>query len=190
MNFANKTSEGVMIESTSGWKRFIDSKKEIRKISSITGCAMLTALDIVLRAFRIDFSNILSIGFSSLAVAASALFYGPLLTGLAGIIADTLGYMIHPNGPYFPGFAINAFLTGVIYGCFFYQKKITVTRVILARLCISVIINLILTPLWLNMMYGNAIFALPRIIKNIVMFPLDAWLLYIVLKGAARIKKG
>lgn len=188
MNFANETSQNPVEEK--GWVLFKNSAKEIRKVSSITGCAMFTALDILLRAVRIDFSAILSIGFSSLAVAVSGLFYGPLLTGLAGIIADTLGYILHPNGPYFPGFAISAFLTGVIYGCFFYKKEISIKRVILARLCITVIINLILTPIWLNMMYGNPIFALPRIIKNIVMFPLDAWLLYMVLKVATRIKKG
>lgn len=187
MNFAKDTTP-IQVEDT-GWKRFKSSTKEIKKVSSITGCAMLTAMDVALRAVRIDFSNILSIGFSSLAVAVSALYYGPVLTGLAGIIADTLGYLIHPNGPYFPGFAISAFLTGVIYGLFFYKKTLSVKRVILARLTITIVINLILTPLWLHMMYGNAIFALPRIIKNVVMFPLDAWLLYMVLKVALRIKK-
>lgn len=166
-----------------------DSAKEIKKVSSICGCAMFTAIDIILKAVRIDFSAFLSIGFSSLAVAVSALYYGPILTGLAGVIADTLGYLIHPNGPYFPGFAISAFVTGLIYGCFFYkQEDISWKRVILARLSITIVINLILTPLWLNMMYGTLLFAVPRIIKNIVMFPLDAWLLYIVLKTAKRIQ--
>ena len=181
MNFASFFSK--LSQSTK------DSANEIKKVSSICGCAMFTALDIILRAIRIDFSAVLSLGFSTLAVAASAMYYGPLLTGLAGIIADTLGHLVHPNGPYFPGFAISAFITGVIYGCFFYkQEKISWKRVILARLCITVVINLILTPLWLNMMYGNALFAVPRIIKNIVMFPLDAWLLYIVLKTALRVR--
>ena len=166
-----------------------DSAQNFRHVKDICGCAMFTALDILLKMVRIDFSNILSIGFSSLAVAVSAFYYGPVLTGIAGVIADTLGYIVHPNGPYFPGFAINAFLTGVIYGCFFYkQEDISWKRVIMARLCITILINLILTPLWLNMMYGNAIFAIPRIIKNVVMFPLDAWLLYIVLKTAKRIQ--
>lgn len=186
MNFANKQLKPH--DKAGRLTRFKQSAQEIRHVKSITGCAMLTAIDIILKVIRIDISAFLSIGFSSLAVAVSGLYYGPLLTGMAGVIADTLGYLVHPNGPYFPGFAISAFFTGVIYGCFFYKQNITIKRVILARLCITVCINLLLTPLWLNMMYGNALFAVPRIVKNIVMFPLDVWMLHVVLKTALRIR--
>lgn len=165
-----------------------DSAHQFKHVRSLCGCSMLTALNMVLHAVRIVITNLLEISFSSLAIAVAALYYGPIMTGVAGIIADTLNYLIRPSGPYFPGFAINAFLTGVIYGCFFYkQKSIHWKRVILARLSITVIINLILTPLWLYMLYGSVFFAVPRIIKNIVMFPIDTWLLYMVLKTALRV---
>lgn len=181
MNFAKEIKQLPSL-----WKQ---SSQNLRSVRAITGCALFTALNIILTAVRIDLTPMLSIGFSSLAVAVSGFYYGPILTGLAGIIVDNLGYIIHPNGPYFPFFAINAFLTGFIYGSFFYkQETVSLKRVILARICITVLINLILTPIWLHMMYGNAIFAVPRIIKNIVMLPIDIWLLYIVLKTAKRIR--
>ena len=90
---------------------------------------------------------------------------------------------------WFPGFAVNEFLTGMIYGCFFYKKKITLLRVIIARACITVFINLILTSLWLNMMYQSPLFTMVRLIKNVVMFPVDVALLYAALKGAERVRK-
>lgn len=71
----------------------------------------------------ISISPTLRIGFSSVFAGVSGMVYGPMLTGFAGVIADTLKYMIRPDGPYFPGFAINEFLTGFIYGCFFYKRK-------------------------------------------------------------------
>ena len=117
------------------------------------------------------------------------MYYGPICTGFAGVIADTLKYIIRPDGPYFPGFAVNEFLTGMIYGCFFYKKKITLPRVIIARACITVFINLILTSLWLNMMYQSPLFTMVRLIKNVVMFPVDVALLYAALKGAERVHR-
>ena len=55
--------------------------------------------------------------------------------------------------------------------------------------CITVFINLILTSLWLNMMYQSPLFTMVRLIKNVVMFPVDVALLYAALKGAERVRK-
>lgn len=165
-----------------------DSAKEVRRVTSITGTAMLTALNVSVGTMFIPITPTLRIGFSSIFAGVSGMYYGPLITGMAGVIADTLKYIIRPDGPYFPGFAINEFLTGMIYGIFFYKKDITLPRVILARLCITVFINLILTSLWLNMMYQSPLFTMIRLVKNVVMFPVDVALLYFALKAAKRIQ--
>ena len=164
-----------------------ESAKEVRRVTSITGTAMLTALNVAAGTLFIPITPTLRIGFSSIFAGVSGMYYGPVITGMAGVIADTLKYIIRPDGPYFPGFAINEFLTGMIYGAFFYKKDITLPRVILARLCITVFINLILTSLWLNMMYQSPLFTTIRLIKNVVMFPVDVALLYFALKAAKRV---
>lgn len=165
------------------------SAKEVRRVKSICGCAMLTALNVAVGTLFIPITPTLRIGFSSIFAGVSGMYYGPVITGMAGVIADTLKYIMRPDGPYFPGFAINELLTGMIYGSFFYKKEITLPRVILARLCVTVFINLILTSLWLNIMYQNPLFTMVRLIKNIIMFPMDVALLYAALKAAKRIKK-
>ena len=120
----------------------------------------------------------------------SGFVVGPFLSGLGGVIADTLGYIVNPTGPYFPGFAINELITGLIYGFMFYkQKEIKLPRVIIARLLHTILINLLLTPIWLNILYGSTFFAIPRIIKNIVLFPIDVFILYSALKVANQIFK-
>ena len=49
------------------------------------------------------------------------------------------------------------------------------------------VLNLFLTPLWLNLMYGNAfVITTLRLVKNIVKFPIDTVLLYVVLKFAEK----
>lgn len=165
------------------------SAEQLRKVPALTGTAMLTALNVVVGTLFIPITPTLRIGFSSIPAAVCGMYYGPICTGFAGVIADTLKYIIRPDGPYFPGFAVNEFLTGMIYGCFFYKKKITLLRVIIARACITVFINLILTSLWLNMMYQSPLFTMVRLIKNVVMFPVDVALLYAALKGAERVHK-
>ena len=166
-----------------------ESSKELKKVKSITGCSMLTALNVAVGTLFIPITPTLRIGFSSVFAGVSGMVYGPVITGVAGVIADTLKYIIRPDGPYFPGFALNEFLTGMIYGCFFYKKKITLRRVIVARLMVTILINLCLTSLWLNIMYDNALFTMARLIKTIVMFPVDVAILYAALKAGERISK-
>ncbi|MBQ5326371.1 MAG: hypothetical protein J6K80_04110, partial [Oscillospiraceae bacterium] len=67
-----------------------------------------------------------------------------------------------------------------------YKKDVKLSRVIIARVVVTVGINLTLTPLWLSFMYGNAYkFMVPaRLIKNMVMLLIDIFILYNLLKFA------
>ena len=176
MNFANI------------YNTFKSAKKELYKVSALVGSAMLIALDLLLNSFRIVVSNLLEISFSFVALAVCAMQYGPILGMLVGAITDVLGHFLRSSGAFFPGFTINAILSGLIYGCFFYQKEVTWKRVILCRLLIMVLINLILTPIWLHMMYGSALLTSIRIIKNIILFPIDSILLYFILKTVQKVR--
>lgn len=166
---------------------FSDWTAELRRLSSLTGAAMLTALGTVLNRFTISFSAVLRLSFAFLTVALSGMLYGPVLTGVMGIVGDLLRYLVVGGGFYFPGFTFNEFLAGFLYGCFLYKKPVTLLRVFLARFTVVVIINLVLTPLWLSILYQDAFIALVsvRIVKNIVMLPIETLLLYALCKRAA-----
>lgn len=164
---------------------------EVRRVRSLAGTAMLAAMNLVLNQFTIMVSQMLEIGFAFLATACAAYLYGPWLAGLAGIVTDTVGYLLRPNGPYFPFFAINEFLLGFIYGCWLYKKPVTLLRTFLACLTVVLVINLCLSPIWLNMMYGNvAVISGLRLIKNIIKLPVDTLLLYTILKTVEKRRIG
>ena len=116
------------------------------------------------------------------------MFYGPVTAAVVGAGADIVAFFVKPNGFFFPGFTINAALSGFIYGVFLYKKQVTLKRVALAALTSTVVINLILTPIWLNMMYGTALFAVPRIIKNAIQYPINVALCYIVCKNVSVVR--
>lgn len=163
--------------------RIIASAKGLKKTHTLAGTGLLAALNLVLNQFTVALSTFLEIGFSFLAAAMCGFLYGPVVAGLAGIITDTLGYFLRPNGGYFIGFTLNEFLLGFIYGCWFYKRKVSLLRTFLACLSVVIVINFFLTPLWLNIMYGNAfVISSARLIKNIIKLPIDTGLLYLVLK--------
>lgn len=166
------------------------STSELKKVTSLSGCAMLTTVKAVIAQFTIAVSNILEIGFSGIVVGVTGMYYGPWLSGIAGVIADTIEYILRPSGPYFPGFAINEFVIAFIYGTFFYKQELTWKRVLCAQLLVMLIVNMMLTPLWLNILYGNTFWALftARIIPQLLKFPIDCLLMYSLLKTLSRIK--
>lgn len=89
-----------------------------------------------------------------------------------------------------PGFTLNEFLLGFLYGCWLYKKPVSLWRTFCACLSAVLVINLVLTPLWLNIMYGNAfVISGMRLIKNAVKLPLDTALLYFLLKAVETHRK-
>lgn len=170
---------------------FKNAAQEVRRIKSLTGAAMLAALHVVINQLVIPVGNLLEVGFAFLASGVSGYLYGPWLAGIAAIVADIAGYFLRPNGGFFIGFTLNEFIIAFIYGCFFYQKQITKKRAFFAVLTTTVLINLTLTPIWLYIMYGKSFFAMLgiRLIKNAIKLPIDAILLYLVLKTTEKYLK-
>ena len=165
--------------------------EEVHRLSSMVGTAMLAALHLVLNQFTFAVSQFLEIGFTFLATASAAYLYGPWLAGLMGIAADTLGYFLRPNGTYFPGWTLNEFLLGFLYGCWLYKKPVTLWRTFAACLSAVLLINLCLTPLWLHLVYGNAfVITGLRLVKNLIKLPIDTLLLYTLLKALQARRKG
>ncbi len=169
--------------------RLRDAALMLRRTACLAGAAMLAAVGLVLNQIVIPVSQFLEIGFAFLAAGACAFLYGPWMAGLMGVVTDLIGYFLRPNGGFFPGFTLNEFLLGFLYGCWLYKKPVTLWRTFCACLSAVLLINLLLTPLWLHLMYGNA-FVLTglRLIKNAVKLPVDTALLYCVLKTAQKYK--
>ncbi|MBR5467803.1 MAG: folate family ECF transporter S component [Firmicutes bacterium] len=165
-----------------------ESAKGLKKVRVLTGSALLIAIDVIIDFARIVVSNIFEISFSFLAIAMAGMFYGPVVAAVVGAAADIIAYVIKPSGFFFPGFTLNMAVMGFIYGMFFYKKKITLKRVALAVLVESIVINLVLTPIWLNIMYGNELFAVVRVVKTAVQYPANVALCYVVCKNLTAVR--
>lgn len=166
-------------------EKFYYSYKEIKNVRSLVTLSLLVALQLILSFFRIDILPTLRFSFSFIAIFLMGTMYGPVAAGIGAGIGDIVVYIMKPTGPYFFGFTFNAILGGIIVGLFMYRSKLSLWRVIGARTCITLFVNLILNTLWLSLIGGKAFMALliPRIVKNIVMLPIEIIVVWCLLKA-------
>ena len=153
----------------------------MNKTHNVVFVALLIALNVVLTRFVAIQTPIVRIGFGFIPIALSAMFFGPVIGGITAALSDIVGMLIFPQGAFFPGFTLSAFLGGVIYGLFLYGKPKTWVNIALCALTISIVVNLGLNTLWLTMITGNAFAAIivPRIIKEIILIPIRTVVIYI-----------
>lgn len=159
---------------------FSDSYKEFRQVRTVATLGMFGAISVVLGSMTLVIGDYIKIGFSSIAQQFVYYLFGPAVGGFFAGALDILKYFIKPTGAFFPGWTISAMAAGVLYGCFFYKKPLTLWRVLAAELTVSVVCNMVLGTLWLTIMYEKAFLALlpMRVIKNLIMWPVNSALFY------------
>ena len=159
----------------------MDNKFDVKKLIQIS---LLIAIEVILTRFCSIQTPIVRIGFGFLPIAIIAMMYGPLSAGIAYAIGDLLGVTLFPAGSFFPGFTLTAFLTGITYGVFLYNKPKTWSRIVGAVLTVCLVLNLGLDTYWLSILMGQGYVALlpTRIIKAALMIPVQTIIIGIIWK--------
>ena len=152
---------------------------------------MMTAIITVLSFFTLKPVEFLKITFGFIPISIVGALYGPVVGGMVGVAADVIGYAINPTGPYFIGFTISGFLSGFIYGMFLYKQRITLVRVLLAKLTISLFVQIGLNSVWLKILFGTPIIAMlpTRLLKNAILLPIEVAIMFAVLKSLDKLLK-
>lgn len=167
-----------------------DAAAEFRNTRVLVFAALMIALRVALKSIRIPVAPNLDIYVTLFVNALGAMTFGPVVAIAAAAVSDTLGCLIFPSGPYFFPFILTEIAGSLIFALFLYRAEITVRRVVLCRFCVNFLVNILLqTPimaLYYQMMLGKSYtwFNLPRIIKNLVLFPFEAVLLVLFLRYA------
>ena len=164
--------------------RFTQSLHELQQVRAVTFCGIMGALAIVLKfVATIEIGQYIRIGFSNLPNVVVDFLFGPFTGAVFAGIMDIVKYMIRPAGAFFPGFTVSAAVGALIYGSFLYKRKPTLSRVLLADLCVKGLVNIGLNTLWLTMLYSRGFLAIlpARIISNTVMLPIDTVIVFFTL---------
>lgn len=171
------------------------NNKKSNKINTKTlvQAAILVAISIVLtRVGSIMIIPTLRLGFGETPLIMSGFLFGPVIGGLSGLVADLIGFVINPQGPYHPGFTFSSIMWGVIAGLFamYYRKNMkekevfTPLRVTITVAVAMVVISLGLNTFWLSRLYGKGFIAMipGRILNLLVSTPIQSYILTILLK--------
>lgn len=164
---------------------FTDSYRELKSVRTITTSAMFAAVSIILGMYSINVGNYIRIGFSTIPNGIIAYLFGPVAGGLFSASLDVLKYLLKPAGAFFPGLTMVTLLAGVMYGCMYYRKPITIRRVLASKLLVMLVCNVLLNTLCLSILYGDGFMVLlpARAVKNLVMWPIDSMIFYTMIKA-------
>ena len=157
--------------------------RELRSVRSLVLCALFVALRVALHAIAIPVGENLNIYATFFVNALGSMIYGPVLGLVGGLLSDTISALVFPSGIYFFPFAFIEMASSFIYGLFLYRARLGAWRGILSKFAVTAVCNLIMTPVVMYYYYitvlgkSYTLLSLPRVIKNVALFPLEAILL-------------
>ncbi|MBQ2830584.1 MAG: folate family ECF transporter S component [Oscillospiraceae bacterium] len=157
-------------------------------IHTLVQLALLVAVEIVLSRFCSINAWNTKIGFNFLPTALAAILYGPFCAAIVAALGDFLGAVLFPIGPYFPGFTITAFLTGLLFGVFL-RKDPSIFRICACVAVKELVLGLLLNTFWLSFLYKSPFFPLflSRIFPQCVVLIVIEFLLLRVLVRTVRV---
>ena len=164
-----------------------DAAAELKDTRMLVFAALMIALRVALKSLGIPIAADLKINIAFFINAFGAMTFGPVVAIVAAAISDTLGCLLFPSGAYFFPFIFIEIAGSLIFALFLYRARVTATRVILSRFCIDFFVNIVMNApiMWLyyKLIIGKSyvLFQLPRIIKNLALFPLESVLLILFL---------
>jgi len=163
-------------------------------VRTVTYLALLVAVEIVLNRFCSINTMGLKIGFSFVPIVVTASLFGPVHAAAVYALADLLGAILFPIGPYHPGFTLCAALMGLVYGFFLYTKggKVGFVNILIPALVNNLVIGLLINTVWVAMLYGSKTYIgwfLYRLSEYVILVPLNLLLTPVLLRMCRELKK-
>ncbi len=162
---------------------------ELKNTRALVFAALILALRIAMKPLKIPIAADVNITFGFVVNALGAAVYGPVVALLSGALSDTLGYLVAPSGVYYFPFIILEMAGSLVFALFLYSTDITPVRLILSKFCVNMFVNILLNEpimvryyqLFLTSAYQP--FVMVRIVKNIMMLPIESVILMVVFRS-------
>lgn len=170
-------------------KTFSNSSKEFKSLSTITICGILGSISIVLKWLTsINFGPFI-ITYSWIPGRIADFLFGPIVGAIYAGVMNLINHIIKPMGNFNIIYTLIPMLAGFIFGLILYKRKISFMRIFFAQALVKIFINAGLTTFVMAFERGKAfMFLFPaRLIKNLIMIPIDSTILFIVLTALVRV---
>lgn len=177
------------------YKYWKDASSQLGNIKMVTIAALIVALRVAVKFIRIQLAPGLNVSLDAYVNSLGSVIYGPVMGLVVGSISDVLGCLATGRmAEYFPPFVLVEMSSSFIFGLFFWRKKINVTRTLTAKFTVNFVCNIMLTSIFNKWMYylyygieraeAYNVINGARIVKNLIMFPLEAMIIIIVLSAS------
>ena len=168
---------------------WMQAASEMKNPQMLVFAALTIALRVALKAVKIPIAASIDINTAFIVNAFGAMVYGPVVALMGAAISDTLGALLIPSGPYFFPFIFTEMAGSLIFALFLYRTEVSILRLLLSRFCICFFVNIMMTEpimiryyeLFMTSFYTP--FQTVRIVKNMVLFPVEAVILAVIFRG-------
>lgn len=166
------------------------SAQQLRNLKVIVICAMMIAVAVIVDQFSVSYGQYLRFGFSTHVNQVVYMLFGGAVGTVFGGVADVVKYFVKPNGEFQIAFMLNSMLAGLIYGMFYYKRKMTLLNIFIAQATVAIICNIVINTYLLVIFNGLKLeVILPiRIARNLIMVPINSLIFFYISTALQRAK--
>lgn len=113
-------------------------KLTVKSLCTLGLLMAITALLSIFCTFRIG--SVIKIPIKFISVFVTAAIFGPIFGGITGAVGDLLNCILAPSGPIIPQITAIEFLSGFVYGLFFFKPNLT-KKTFLIRVVLCVLVQ-------------------------------------------------
>lgn len=129
--------------------------EDLKRPRTLAFAALMIAACVALAQVpSIPLTGHVNVTWGFLARSVCGMVCGPVTALVFGAAEDTISYLLHPSGAYFPGYMVTTMVGTFLYTLFLYRQRVTVWKVFLAKLATNVL-NVVLGALWSSILYGK-----------------------------------
>lgn len=179
-------------EKTSSKSLFQSSLYELKSTQTIVFCGLMGAIAAVLNLLTaLKVGPYIVISLSWIPGRIVDFMFGPAVGTLFGAVMDIVKHFLKPMGAFDFRFTLVPMLAGLFYGYMFYKKPIRIWRIFVAKLVVTIFLNLGLNTYLIATTMGKGYLAImpPRIIKNLVALPIETAMMFFVLTTVSAVLK-
>ena len=170
-------------------KTFGTSAREFKSLHTVILCGLMGALGIILKMFASIPFGPFTITYAWIPNRIIDFMFGPAVGAVYGGVMDIIKFIMKPTGTFNLGYTAVAVLAGLTFGIILYKKPVSFMRIVFAQSLVKIFINAGLSTYLMAFERGEAFMALMpvRLVKNLIMIPLDSILLFVVLTALMKV---
>ena len=162
--------------SPSYWRQ---AASEVKSLRTLLLASFFIAIRVALKTVYIPVADSLNVYVGFIANAMSGAICGPVIALMSGAVCDILGWLVAAQGAFNPLFTLIEMIGSLIYSLWLYKAPITLGRLFGAKASVNLLVNIMLEPVALSLMYskGIIVYVIPRIVKNVILLPAEVFVL-------------